>query len=1267
MKVLKKVAGFVLGAVGAVVGFIAGGPVGAAIGFSVGMGIGSAAQMMAMKTKVPDVSSATQQRLNVSMDPDAHRKIAFGETALGTDQVYWETWGPENSYYDQVIAAAGHQIESFGKLYFDDEEVTFSGDNATGAYAGAVFKDDRTIGQRGSALQAGAGTLWNANATLTGCAHYALKFRWSQEKFPRGIPSRITRVGKGARVYDPRRDSTRGGSGSHRADVQSTWEYAPIDSNGQPIGRNPALQILWYEMGYRALNPDTGEWILTCGRGRPLDDIDFASFITAANECEEQEYYSDVLLSTGDAHATNIAVLEAACAGKVMDTGGLISLRIRTDTTGDIVQAFTDADIIDTEAGVWRPSLPLSERWNQGRGSFVDPRALYRITPLPEPVRDATYEAEDGWKRPGPEFRFDAVQDPEQAQKLIRLELNISRYMGVFTAPFNWRAKKVRIWDIVTLTSSNDGFEDKLFRVLEKKTDPMGAIWLLLREDDPSIYSGGTVNPVPAPSPGAGYDPRIVTSPDAGDWAVTPVYVEGGGAKFPALRIVGSEVAPNIVAVRISYRPDGDANWAYLGRFPTNPVVRTGIASVAPDTDYYIRLVYENAYGAVSGPTDLGPFTSLPDFSAGSAALADAIVGQGWGATASESAASNAWVPKGENLLVNGNFSLAQIGWLNSGGAVSNRVVTGDAANAYIGDSYLQTPAPDVASDTLNSVQIAVAPGEFFRLAAVVRRSVAGSTGSVQARLRFINAAGDLVSAAGPTWTTEDTYTIKSQIIVVPAGAVQAQITFLKNATTGGRRWNCGLFFIERLTQTGTNLIDSAGNILGDAAVITAAGVASAIAGQGVLATADQVTWATQVTGTGKPEDFANLSRVFRQDSAPSSPNTNDIWVQTSSGNPIAVRAWNGTAWVTGADITLINTAAAILGQGWGATASEAAASNALLPKGTNLAVNGTFAEGQTGWTTAAGVVTTDAANAYIGDKYFYTTNTTSNTRSINSFVVPVIPGEFMRTAAAVKRMVAGSGGSVEVRRRFVNAAGDAVAVQTLSWTTEDTYTLKSNIAVVPAGAVLCDIDIHLTSPAGGRRWAVGLVFVERLTKSGENLIDSAGNVLGDAAIITASGTAAAILGQGVWATGNYYQQTSDPGSAPNGSILYRTDTKQLKIRASGSWVVVGTNTDAPISATHSGSYVHVAIGTGTRNTGSITINPTGGSGGYTYSHELVVTDNPNSLSPVLNSPTSQTFSVSHSSQSPTKYVRFLVISTVTDSAGASFQYVRGGILGWES
>jgi len=103
---------------------------------------------------------------------------------------------------------------------------------------------------------------------------------------------------------------------------------------------------------------------------------------------------------------------------------------------------------------------------------------------------------------------------------------------------------------------------------------------------------------------------------------------------------------------------------------------------------------------------------------------------------------------------------------------------------------------------------------------------------------------------------------------------------------------------------------------------VTETRTAAAIVGQGALATLNQATWATQITGTGKPEDYATKSVVYRQATAPASGLTvNDIWVQLDgSGNATRVFAWTGSAWQLGADITGINTAAAISGQGTLAT-----------------------------------------------------------------------------------------------------------------------------------------------------------------------------------------------------------------------------------------------------------------------------------------------------------------------------------------------------------
>jgi hypothetical protein len=106
---------------------------------------------------------------------------------------------------------------------------------------------------------------------------------------------------------------------------------------------------------------------------------------------------------------------------------------------------------------------------------------------------------------------------------------------------------------------------------------------------------------------------------------------------------------------------------------------------------------------------------------------------------------------------------------------------------------------------------------------------------------------------------------------------------------------------------------------------VTETRTAAAIAGQGSLATLSQATWATHVTGAGKPEDYATKSLVYRQTTEPGSPGVNDIWFQTNgAGALLAVYAWTGSIWKPGPDVTGLNTAAAIAGQGALATVSQA-------------------------------------------------------------------------------------------------------------------------------------------------------------------------------------------------------------------------------------------------------------------------------------------------------------------------------------------------------
>ena len=109
-------------------------------------------------------------------------------------------------------------------------------------------------------------TNWTSDHKLSGLAYVALRFKWNQDSFS-GLPEvRVTLRGK--KIYDPRLDTTKGGSGSHRQDTASTWAYSA----------NSSLILLDYLRNTRY------------GKGIPNDafETNYDAFKTSANTCDTQ-------------------------------------------------------------------------------------------------------------------------------------------------------------------------------------------------------------------------------------------------------------------------------------------------------------------------------------------------------------------------------------------------------------------------------------------------------------------------------------------------------------------------------------------------------------------------------------------------------------------------------------------------------------------------------------------------------------------------------------------------------------------------------------------------------------------------------------------------------------------------------------------------------------------------------------------------------------------------------------------------------------------
>jgi len=533
-------------------------------------------------TKQPKPSGSTTERLNASLVTDTPRKMVFGRTAMNTDLRYQEWWGSDQEYCSQVFALASHHCTSLDEIWLDDKLAWTSTRGVIGEFVGYLVVQSYMQASAGSVFNANWSRRWGAQATFSGCATLYLQFKVTgngkkgKSPFTSSITSRLSVVGKGAPLPDPRFDSTAGGSGALRVADQTTWSWAP---QGYEVGRNPALALLFYLIGWRIRNPTTGEWKLAVGRGVPIDRINLDSFITAANLCDEPvlrtngvsepRYRCDGTFSEGDDPSQVIANFETCMNAKLRDSAGRFSLQVLHNDLATPVLDFTDDDVLGDFS--WTAGNDLNDRRNVVRGRYTDPSALYQLADFPQiklPALDGIDRIES--------LDLALVQSPGQAQRLAKQRVQRQQYEGEFRASFNARGWAVKDGDIVRLTFSALGFDKKLFRVSEGLIDPTGSVPLVLGEEHPSIYAWDREESpaVQAAVPNT-FNPLLLPIIAAIDDA-------GQTADWPA--ITGEGKPEDYADVTKDHLPDA---WAEFTGIPATQVVsdlRSAVDTIAAET-----------------------------------------------------------------------------------------------------------------------------------------------------------------------------------------------------------------------------------------------------------------------------------------------------------------------------------------------------------------------------------------------------------------------------------------------------------------------------------------------------------------------------------------------------------------------------------------------------------------------------------------------------------------------------------------------------------
>ena len=458
--------------------------------------------VIAPKPKAPRQSSFDEVK-GTLVNKDSNNNpipIVYGKRQVGIIRTFVESSGTDNQYLyvaGILCEGGGSGIQSIEEIYVDDKLVTFDGALTDGTLRGVsssdtnFYKDSTSLisiqaffgldNQSASSLLDET-TSWTSNHKLSGIAYLALRFKWNQDAF-NGMPEvRVTLKGK--KIYDPRLDTTKGGSGSHRQDTASTWAYSA----------NSSLILLDYLRNTRY------------GKGLPNDafESNYETFKTSANTCDTQvtPYTS---ASSINLFETN-AVLDSE--KKVIDNVRelLVPMRaIFNYTQGKykiIIEGSGASQLLLTKDNVVSEvrlqGESKSEKYNRVIGTFSNPEKDYQSDTVSYPPfsdshlaladRHSTMLTEDNETLLEKSVDMIQVTSPYQAEEICENILKRSRNNLKAEVTVTAEALNLSIGDVVTATYDTASFVAKPFRVMSLAINSDSTVTLGLEEHQDEFY-----------------------------------------------------------------------------------------------------------------------------------------------------------------------------------------------------------------------------------------------------------------------------------------------------------------------------------------------------------------------------------------------------------------------------------------------------------------------------------------------------------------------------------------------------------------------------------------------------------------------------------------------------------------------------------------------------------------------------------------------------------------------------------------------------------
>lgn len=405
---------------------------------------------------------------------------------------------------------------------------------------------------------------------------------WTADMIGRGVPVVITTalwdeklwtkipefVGEfqGIKLYDPRKDSTAGGSGSQRWADPSTWSFSD----------NNMVMIYNIERGIQYAGARV--W----GGSASAAQLPYEVWATAMDACDEavalagggteKRFRAGRRINLNERPADVITELLIGCNGRISHASdGTIYPLVGVPEEAD--GAFSDADVLATEPLGSIPFPNLDGIVNGATATYREPNQAWEDKET-APYYRSDLEAEDDGRQQLQGLDLGTTFSGTQAQRILKAVIEEGRRFRTHVVGLPPEFARYRPLNVLAWTSARFGYVAKLFLITVRTRDPWGNVVFGLQEVDPTDHDwtpGEDERPLdfapvvinrPAPQPMTG-------------WSVAPyTYQDSTGInRRPGIELGFAPGLVDVRAVRVQIRRDGETDPFFDGDFPYDPTV----------------------------------------------------------------------------------------------------------------------------------------------------------------------------------------------------------------------------------------------------------------------------------------------------------------------------------------------------------------------------------------------------------------------------------------------------------------------------------------------------------------------------------------------------------------------------------------------------------------------------------------------------------------------------------------------------------------------